>query len=136
MQEGEEDCARSGSRREREGDRKTKRGRAREGETERDSQREKMKHARLNFQMRKPCSYSASAHQLRMRARRIGPAPHGQRTCARSEPHSYRERMLPYQHRPKTEWADIHGLHSCKFCFLRMAQCAISCWLLRTLRRV
>ena len=59
MQEGEEDCARSGSRREREGDRKTKRGRAREGETERDSQREKMKHARLNFQMRKPCSYSS-----------------------------------------------------------------------------
>ena len=40
MQEGEEDCARSGSRREREGDRKTKRGRAREGETERQPTRE------------------------------------------------------------------------------------------------
>ena len=30
------------------------------------------------------------------------------------------------------DMAEMHGLSSCTFCFFRMANCAISCWLLRT----
>ena len=38
-----------------------------------------------------------------------------------------------YQHRPKTVWAEIHGVNSCKLRFFRIEHCSISCsCLLRT----